>query len=110
MPVLNATAICALTPATAVPGQPVFGTGTNQLGAILEVRPPQKHYPVDTFAECRVRWYGGSGERWIEDWALHDYELYLDEMERELLEHYERRGDLEQRFGIAHRPTLRERP
>lgn len=109
MPVPNATTICALTPATAVPGQAVFGTVPSQLGVILEVRPAQNPRYTQTFAECRVRWYGGS-ERWYENWALHDHDRYLEVVEHELMGLYERRVGLEQRSGIVHRPTLRERP
>lgn len=108
MPVHMATYACKLTPARTVPGQPVFGTGVHHVGVILEVR-SVPGFRGSMTVECRVRWTGGT-ERWYPEYELHDYDLYLDIVERELVGLFMSRGELEQKFGIPHRPILAGRP
>ena len=106
MPVPNATYLCDLTTATAVPGHPVFGANSARVGVIMEIRP----HPWGVLQlECRVRWAGGS-ERWIRADELHDYDTYLSIVEAELIGLYNARVDLERRFAIPVRPVMIGRP
>jgi hypothetical protein len=109
MPVNMATYVCPLSPATTVPGQPVFGNGVGHVGVILEVRNAQVYGSQRPRLECRVRWAGGT-ERWYPEGELHDYDHYLDIIEAEIVGLYQKRHVLERNFGIPHRPILAARP